>query len=77
MLYVIVHVCLFFYCENADLLVNYIFIYIYNSHISTCFCFCILLCLHGKHSILISRNLMVFMQNKIAFFSKKHRVMEP
>jgi hypothetical protein len=37
--------------------------------------FCILLCLYGKHSTLISRNLMVFMQNDIAFL-EKHRVME-
>jgi hypothetical protein len=62
--------------KNADLLVNYIFIYIYNSHILAFFYFCILLCLHGKHSTLISRNLMVFIQNKVVFFLEKHMVME-
>jgi hypothetical protein len=33
MKYVIVHSCLFLIMKNTDVLVNYIFIYIYNSHI--------------------------------------------
>jgi hypothetical protein len=33
LIYVIVHSCLFLIMKNADVLVNYIFIYIYNSHI--------------------------------------------
>jgi hypothetical protein len=54
MIHVIVQISLFF-MKNTDLLVNYIFIYIYNSHIfDLLLFFCILLCLHGKHSTLIS-----------------------
>jgi hypothetical protein len=46
-----------FIMEITDLLVNYIFYFTFTIHIfSTCLCFCILLCLHEKHSTLISRN---------------------
>jgi hypothetical protein len=51
-----------FNMKNIDLIVNYVLFTFIIHIISTCFCFCILLCLHRKHSTLISQNRMVYLK---------------